>query len=587
MIRIKRRLLLVGGMALITFFAACGDSSKTSTSSSAFTSEVGILRFVPADTPYLIATPGDLPQDVIDILEPQLDAILQAYHQLMLSFVDNQSPKVTDEENEVEPGAENIEAFMPIMEELGSLMSVEGLRAAGIDRETDVALYGTGLLPVLRMSLTDEALLEAALSRLEEKADSEMSVATIDGHSYRYVGDEQGRLIIAVIDNHLILTATPTELSDEQLKKVLGITLPAQNIAASGALQQMAEKYGFVDYMIGFMDMERIVAAFIDEPSGINGELLALMDNDTAELSDVCKTEIRSMAGVMPRALMGYTALSTEEMATKAVLELRSDIATGVASIAGAVPGLGNDQGGLMSFGFSMDLLAAREFYAARLDALEAEPYQCELFADMQGSVAQGRELLNQPVPPIVYGFTGVLAVIENLEGMDMQNNQPPTSIDMRMLVATDNAEGLLAMGSMFSPELASLEIKPDGQPVKLDIAQVVATTGEDVYMAMSENGLAISVGESMEQKLSAMLSAATLDPSPFSSFEVDAARYYNFVGAAMSVPPAGENPTPPEVQEAMQSILGVLEKTFERIYLDVNFTEQGVEISSKVTLAD
>ena len=346
MIRIKRRLLLVGGMALITFFAACGDSSKTSTSSSAFTSEVGILRFVPADTPYLIATPGDLPQDVIDILEPQLDAILQAYHQLMLSFVDNQSSKVTDEENEVEPGAEDIEAFMPIMEELGSLMSVEGLRAAGIDRETDVALYGTGLLPVLRMSLTDEALLEAALSRLEEKADSEMSVATIDGHSYRYVGDEQGRLIIAVIDDHLILTATPTELSDEQLKKVLGITLPAQNIAASGVLQQMAEKYGFVDYMIGFMDMERIVAAFIDEPSGINGELLALMDNDTAELSDVCKTEIRSMAGVMPRALMGYTALSTEEMATKAVLELRSDIATGVASIAGAVPGLGNDQGG-------------------------------------------------------------------------------------------------------------------------------------------------------------------------------------------------------------------------------------------------
>jgi hypothetical protein len=587
MIRIKRRLLLVGGMALITFFAACGDSSKTGTSSSAFSSEVGILRFVPADTPYLIATPGDLPQDVIDILEPQLDAVLQAYHQLMLSFVDNQSSKVTDEDIEVEPGAENIEAFMPIMEELGSLMSVEGLRAAGIDRETDVALYGTGLLPVLRMSLTDEALLEAALSRLEEKADSEMSVATIDGHSYRYVGDEQGRLIIAVIDNHLILTATPTELSDEQLKKVLGITLPAQNIAASGALQQMAEKYGFVDYMIGFMDMERIVATFIDEPSGINGELLALMDHDTAELSDVCKTEIRSIAGIMPRALMGYTALSTEEMATKAVLELRSDIAMGVASIAGAVPGLGNDQGGLMSFGFSMDLLAAREFYAARLDALEAEPYQCELFADMQGSVAQGRELLNQPVPPIVYGFKGVLAVIENLEGMDMQNNQPPTSIDMRMLVATDNAEGLLAMGSMFSPELASLEIKPDGQPVKLDIAQVVATTGEDVYMAMSENGLAVSVGEGMEQKLSSMLSAATLDPSPFSSFEVDAARYYNFVGAAMSAPSAGENPTPPEVREAMQSILGVLEKTFERIYLDVNFTEQGVEVSSKVTLAD
>jgi hypothetical protein len=139
----------------------------------------------------------------------------------------------------------------------------------------------------------------------------------------------------------------------------------------------------------------------------------------------------------------------------------------------------------------------------------------------------------------------------------------------------------------MFSPELASLEIKPDGQPVKLDIAQVVATTGEDVYMAMSESGLAVSVGDGMEQKLSSMLSAAALDPSPFSAFEVDAARYYNFIGATMGVPPYGENPTPPEVEKAMREILGVLEKTFERIYLNINFTEQGIEVSSKVTLAD
>jgi len=83
------------------------------------------------------------------------------------------------------------------------------------------------------------------------------------------------------------------------------------------------------------------------------------------------------------------------------------------------------------------------------------------------------------------------------------------------------------------------------------------------------------------------MLSATILDPSPFSTFEVDAARYYNLVGAAMAAPSDGEDPTPPEIQDAMQDIFGVLEKAFERIYLDVNFTEQGIEVSSKVTLAD
>jgi len=122
---------------------------------------------------------------------------------------------------------------------------------------------------------------------------------------------------------------------------------------------------------------------------------------------------------------------------------------------------------------------------------------------------------------------------------------------------------------------------------VKLNIAQVAATTGEEVYIAMSENGLAVSVGDGMEQKLSSMLSAAALDPSPFSTFEVDAARYYKFVGAATAVRADGEDSASPEVQQAMQVILGVLEKAFERIYFNINFTEQGIEMSSKVTLAD
>ena len=587
MIRFKQRLVLVSVMTLLACIAACGDSSKTSTSSSAFIAEEGVLKYVPADTPFLIATPGDLPDDVIEKLEPQIDAVLHAYHQLMRSFVDIQMSAVEDGESDAASDEADIDDFMPIIDELGSLMSVKGLREAGIDRESDVAFYGTGLLPVFRMSLTDGKLFETALSRLEEKSQSTMSVAKIDTHSYRFVGDEKGRFIVAIIDNNLILTAIPTGLSDTQLKKVLGITLPEQNIAAAGILQKMADQHGFIDYMIGFMDMERIVATFVDEPVGIDGELLSLMEYDTAALSDVCKSEIRSMAGLMPRALMGYTGLSTEEMSTKAVLELRSDIATGIASLVGAVPGLGSEHGGLLSTGFSMDLLAVREFYTAQLDALEAEPYQCEFFADLQGSVAQGRELLNQPVPPIVYGLQGFLAVVENIEGMDLQNNQPPTSMDIRLLVATDNAEGLLAMGSMFSPELAALEIKPDGEPVKLEIAQIVATTDQDVFMAMSDSGLAISIGDGMEQNLSAMLKATVADPAPFTTFEMDAARYYNFVGASMALRANGEDPAPPEVQEAMQDILAVMEETFERMFFNVNFTQQGIEMSSKVTLAD
>jgi len=105
--------------------------------------------------------------------------------------------------------------------------------------------------------------------------------------------------------------------------------------------------------------------------------------------------------------------------------------------------------------------------------------------------------------------------------------------------------------------------------------------------MAMSDSGLAISIGDGMEQNLSAMLKATVADPAPFATFEMDAARYYNFVGASMALRANGDDPTPPEVQEAMQDILAVMEETFERMYFNVNFTQQGIEMTSKVTLAD
>jgi len=153
MIRIKHRFVLLSAMTLLACLAACSDSSKTSAPASALIDEDGILKYVPADTPYLMATPGDLPDDVVDILEPQLDVVLHAYHKLMLGIIDAQMAEAaadeseTEDEGETESDAGNIEEYMPIIDELGSLMSVEGLRASGINRDSDVAFYGMGLLP--------------------------------------------------------------------------------------------------------------------------------------------------------------------------------------------------------------------------------------------------------------------------------------------------------------------------------------------------------------------------------------------------------------------------------------------------------
>ena len=575
----KSRPVFLGILISLALFAACSD--KPGETSTALTSEGGLLRFVPADTPYLMASPGDVPDDVMDKMEPQLDTALNAYHRIIRALAENAFAEAREEGKDVS----SFEKLLPVIDELGTLMSVEGLRKAGIDRESDLAIYGTGLLPVFRLSLSDGSLLEAAIARLEEQAEQEMSVATIDGHDYRYAGDDEGRIIVGIFDNDLVITLVPAVLSDEQLKQVLGLTLPAENIAASGALQEIASTHGFKDYMIGLMDIEQMVATFLDEQSGINAELLTLMDYDTAELSDVCKAEIRSTAGIAPRLVMGYTDLTVSRMSSKAVIELREDIAAGVATLTGPVPGLGADQGGLISFGMSMDLLAAREFYSKRLDTLETTPYECELFADVQNGVEAGREVLNQPVPPIVYGFKGFLAVVEEIQGMNIASGQPPTSVDMRLLVAVDNAEGLLAMGAMFSPEIAGMNLEPDGEPVKLDLPQVAAT-GQVVHIAMSDKALGLSVGDGMQEGLAEMLNVAAQDPSPFMTMDMNAGRYYSLIGDAIAADP-GDLQQMPEVRAAIEEMTDSIGEIMDRVAFDIRFTERGIEMESDVLLKD
>jgi len=568
--------------------ASCGGGSDGDSGGKALTSDDSILRFVPVDSPYVVATPGEMPDDLYDKVEPQIDATLKGYHRIMRAMAENAYAKARDGDAAGEVNDEDVESLerlLPVITELESLMSVEGLESAGIDRDSDFAFYGHGVLPVLRMSLSDGAKLEDAIARLESRAQQSLDVAEIDGQSYRYLGDEEGRVVIAVIDEHIVIALVPTDLSDDLFKDVLGLELPAQSIADSGVLAAAAAKYGFNDFMIGMLDVRKLADIFTTEQSGLNAEVFRRMHYDTAALSDVCKSEIRSMAAVMPRLVTGYTHLSEDRVSSNMIAEMRTDIASEMTGLTGAVPGLGEPSDSLFSYGMGINLQALRDFYSARLDALEAEPYQCELFAELQSGVASGRQVLNQPVPPLVYGFKGFLASVESIEGMDIANQVPPTSIEMRALVAIDNAQALLGMAAMFSPDLAAMNLQPDGEPVKLALPQIAAY-GMDVFMAMSDDGLGVAVGEEMADELPGMLAAPVSPQSPFLHFEMDSERYYGFIADMMDSQPTTADSIP-EVDDAIREMMLAGQDVLDRAIVRVLFTDNGVEVQTDATLQD
>lgn len=561
--------------ATLVFVSAAQAASRNSSN---------VLQYVPADSPYVIASTEPMPSKLLDKLEPTADAVLQAYQRVVRQLMAEQLVKMAEKED----AADDAEQFRGVVEEFLSLMSIEGLRNAGIERDSAFAFYGNGLLPVLRFELSDDALFDATVDRFEEKAETPLGVGEVNGSAYKFIDLDKVHLIIATLDEQAIMTIVPASFDESQVAAVLGVTKPKTSLAKSRALRKISKEYGFSNHMTGYFDIQRMVEVFTGSASELDQEVFAALDYTQPELSDTCRSEIGHMAAIAPRMVFGYSKVSADLLESSMVIELRDDLAKSLATVPSAVPGLGSDPGGFMSFGIGLNVLALRNFYEARLDAMEADPYECELFADLQAGVSKGREALNQPVPPVVYSFRGFVANITDIKGLDMATDAPPESIDASLLIAIENAESLIAMAAMMDPQIAAMNLVADGKPVRLELAQL-AEVAEDVFAALSADSVAVSIGEGAESNSASMLLADSVSPAPFLSMSMDSARYYNMMGEAMAQDIQDESgeQVSKAMRDAMSDIMRLSGSMYERMTVDVRFTERGVEIGGRMLLSD
>ena len=574
MIKIVSRAITASAVSLFLVSAASAASGNSA----------DLLRYIPADTPYVFALTTPLPSKLADKLEPTVDELLQAYQRILRHAMAEQLVKMSSEED----AADDAEQFREVAEEVLSLMSLEGIRGAGIGRDSAFALYGNGLLPVLRIELTDPDLFDAALARIEEKAGESLLIGETDGQPYKYAELENVKLIIATLDEQAIITAVPARFNDAQVAMALGVKKPRRNLKNSKTLRTIRKEYGFSDYFTGFIDNERIAEIFTGKVTGLDNELFAVLDYQPPDLTETCSTEIMEMVGIVPRIVFGYSEITADIVESAMIIEMRKDIAEDLANVSAAVPGLGLDTSGLLSIGFGLNPIALREFYEARLDAMEADPYVCEKFAVLQAGVAKGREVLNQPIPPVVYSFRGIVANIADIKGMDLSSKTPPESIDASILFAVENAESLITMAAMMDPQIAALNLLPDGKPVRLNFTKL-AEIADEAFAAMSANALSIAIGEGAENNSASMLVAESADPVPILSINMNSARYYAMVGEAMAQESTDEDAKkmPVAVREAIRDAMMLSGSMYDRMSVDVRFTSRGVEIVGRMMLSD
>lgn len=573
------RIVILAAAAILTSFIAVNSASAASRNS------VDILNYIPADTPYVFAATRPLPSKLSDKLEPTLAELLEAYQSVLRYVMAEQLVKMSSEEGK----EDEAEQLRGLMEEVLSLMSLEGIRGAGIGRDSAFAFYGNGIVPVLRLELTDTDLFDAAVSRIEEKAGETLLIGEADGESYKYMVADKVHLVIATLDDQAVITVVPAAYDEANVAAAIGATRPQNSLKKTRALRNLGREYDLTDHMMGFVDHRRIASVFAGNPGSADSAFFAALGEDLPTPSKVCATEIMEMVEIAPRMVFGYSKISAEELDSRMIVELREDIATGLMAIPTAVPGLGMPTDGLISFGMSMQPMELRNFVEARLDAMTEKPYECEYFADLQAGVAKGREALQQPIPPVVYSFKGFVMNLNDLDFDALERNEAPETFDMSAMVAIENAEALVMMAAMMDPQVAALQLTPDGKAVDLSSIAHFATLPGDAFAALVKDALSVAVGEKAEQQSAAMLTASSNEPAPFISMNMDAARYYALMADSVENAPAeeGEAEMPPALREAISKIVRLSGSIYERMAVDVRFTKRGVEVDGQMQLSD
>ena len=156
-----------------------------------------------------------------------------------------------------------------------------------------------------------------------------------------------------------------------------------------------------------------------------------------------------------------------------------------------------------------------------------------------------------------------------------------------RFLLAMNNATALVSLGAMMSPELMGLNIEPNGEPVRFELASMDAMM-DNVFLALTNDALAMSIGEGVEAQLADMLAADPEENGTFLSFSMDAGRYYAFIGAAMAAADQDDDsPMPPEIQAAMQDVMLAVADIYDRMSAAIRFTEKGIVMDSSVRFQD
>jgi len=570
---VTRAILL---LALIGLFSACTREPEPPVDT--------LLQHVPADTPYVFVTSKPLPTPLRDKLGDHYAAQLAAQGPALQRVRDRLTASPEGEKFLTTSGRlfDVVEALFAEFEHRDTAAA---MRELGVEPVTRSAFYGIGLLPAVRIEIADEAKLNALLDRVEKRAGVTADKGVSQGLAYRRMDLGPVDAVIAVRDGFLIAGLLADQLFERDLGLLLGHSLPEHKLSDTGDVAKLIARHGFTGYGEGFFRLDTFVAALLGKGEGRNAEVMQALAETPLPTSEACLQMTEHLVAGMPRMVMGITRADDTQLVARGIWESTPAVAGYLQKMAAPVPGVGADFEGLMSFGLGLDLPQLRNAIDALLREVMDAGAACEWVdrEQLQAVIPQ----LNLALGPMTAGIKGFNFQLDDLE-LDPET-LAPSRVRAGLLAAVDDPRGIFALGAMFNPALAALQVPDDGSLVDLPIDFGLDQAIPPLKVAIRDKALLLFAGADTADLASPLLSAVAISPPPLFSVDYGVYQMVERFGAMLDRAEAklieqGENDLAGELREQLEGFR-LQARLFERLRVSVHASAEGLVMDQVMQL--
>jgi hypothetical protein len=531
------------------------------------------LDFAPADTPYAAGMIEPFPESLMTQWLDQMDPSMQLYAAQL--------------RRAARQGGTHVDAQVPVallFEALADEIEGRTLRAAmaeaGISPQGRMAFYGVGPVPVLRWELADPDAFHAFVDRLEQGTGEALPVAMLGEQPYWRLSMAGAPIeaIAAVVGSHLVISLAPATLDPALLETLLGLRAPDRSVLDAGLLDALAGRLGYQRSFLGFLDNRRVAALATDAPTPLMQAWFDALGLPPIDVGEACRTEYAALAESWPMASFGYTRLDARQLDMRMVLETSPAIAADLMTLRSPMPASGAvPDDAMFNLGLSLDINAVPALVNRHANAIIEKPYRCGSLAWLNSGAEGARGGINNPAvfaaAPVFRGFHAIIEHVELDQALQL------TRMSGALLIGSNNPQSLVAMAAMAVPQVATLDLKPDGRVVPLSLPPIPGAPSMPTWVSMTDHLLGIGFGDGADARLPAyMTSDADRQPIFLIGYS---GRSYDTIAdvmehSAANLPDAAARA---DMQQQAAMMRDVYARMLERGEMRLEFTSHGIEL--------